>query len=297
MTSSNSLIFFGSGPVAAATLRSLLDDAHFAIEAVITKPRAAGHRGDVPVVSLADERNLTTHTPQTKQELTDLFATHNFTSSLGVVVDYGIIIAQSVIDAFPKGIINSHFSLLPEWRGADPITFALLSGQPQTGVSLMLINDKLDEGDLLQQKPYDIAANCIITQLTDDLVTLSNQMLAKTIPRYIAGEITPYTQPNRPASYSRKLTKQDGVIDWTKTAPQLEREVRAFLGWPKSRAIVFEQQIVLLWARVATDAQDGALVIACGEGSYLEILELIGPSGKRMSGEAFMRGYARPRTT
>lgn len=105
------------------------------LEAIITKPRAEGFRGDVPVIALAESWHVPYFTPKNKTELSELFAKQRFTSPLGLVVDYGIIINQDVIDAFEKGILNSHFSLLPEWRGADPITFSLLSGQPATGVS------------------------------------------------------------------------------------------------------------------------------------------------------------------
>src|SRR6266567_5455079 len=150
MKKSPTIVFFGSGPVAAATLEGLLA-AGLQFEAIITKPRAPGHHGDVPVLELAQKQGLPFFTPQRKDELTELFRNHSFASPIGLVVDYGIIIAKEVIDAFPKGIVNSHFSLLPEWRGADPITFSVLSGQRKTGVSLMLINEKLDEGMLLAQ--------------------------------------------------------------------------------------------------------------------------------------------------
>lgn len=291
MTTSKNLIFFGSGPVAAETLAGLLQAGlHF--ETIITKPRAAGHRGSVPVLELAHEHDLAVHTPTSKKELSELFAAHHFSAQVGLVVDYGIIIAQDVIDAFPSGIINSHFSLLPQWRGADPITFALLSGQAETGVSLMLINDKLDEGLLLAQQTMPVAPTVTIHQLTNQLVQLSNRLILHQLPRYLAGEITPYTQTvDQPPTYSRKLTKQDGVIDWAKPAMQLEREIRAFLGWPKSQAIIFGHKTVLLKARVAMSLDDGILVLPCGQKTYLEVQELISPSGKRMDGAAFIRGY------
>ena len=132
------LVFFGSGPVAAASLKKLAK--HFVIEAVITKPQPAHHREPFPVLALAEELGLRTLTPNSKQELSDLFSTKPVKSKLGVVIDYGFIINQDVIDSFPHGIVNSHFSLLPEWRGADPISFSILSGQQKTGVSLMVID-------------------------------------------------------------------------------------------------------------------------------------------------------------
>lgn len=291
MQQSSTIVFFGSGPVAAATLQGLLD-AGLIFEAIITKPRAPGHRGTVPVLELATKRQLPLFTPTNKKELSQLFATHHFKSPVGLVVDYGIIIARDVINAFPKGIVNSHFSLLPQWRGADPITFSVLSGQKTTGVSLMLINEKLDEGELLSQQKLSLNPDITTPELTDQLITISNSMIVRGLPKYLLGDIKPYPQPNQPATYSRKLTKEDGYLDLSKPANILEREIRAFRGWPKSKITLFgTHQIVVTKARVAQDVTDGALVLPCGDNTFLEILTLTAPSGKTMDGEAFLRGY------
>lgn len=122
-----SLIFFGSGPVAAKSLQLLAKE--FEIEAVITKPKPEHHRGDFPVEALANKLGLKLFYASTRSELTELFKSKPFSSQLGLVIDYGVIIGQDAIDYFRLGVVNSHFSLLPQWRGADPITFAILSGQ------------------------------------------------------------------------------------------------------------------------------------------------------------------------
>lgn len=291
MNQSSTTVFFGSGPVAAATLAGLLK-AGMVFEAVITKPRPKGHRGSVPVLELAEQKGLSVFTTERRQDLTDLFRSHSFKSPVGLVVDYGIIIANEVIKSFPKGIVNSHFSLLPQWRGADPITFSVLSGQAKTGVSLMLIVEKLDEGDLLSQQEIMLPNDITTPVLTEQLITTSNTMIMRDLPKYLSGDIIPYPQPVTGVSYSRKLTKQDGILDLTKPAEVLEREIRAFQGWPKSKTTLFDKYpIVALKSRVASSPSDGALVLAAGNATYLEILELTGPSGKRMSGEAFLRGY------
>jgi methionyl-tRNA formyltransferase len=288
-----SLVFFGSGPVAAASLDGLVETG-FEIEAVITKPKPAHHRGEAPVLNLAEQANLVIHTASTKKQLEEIFEKNSFSSLVGVVVDYGVMIPEEVINYFPKGIVNSHFSLLPQWRGADPITFALLSGQNKTGVSLMLIEPPLDTGKLIAQAHYDIEPDETNLTLTDNLIELSNKALASVLPLYVAGQVVPTDQnPLEEPTYSRKLTKEDGLIDWGKPAKQIEREVRAFLGWPKSRTTIFGKDVVLTKARVAKDKDDGALVIECSPG-YLEIQELIGPSGRTMSGADFMRGYNKP---
>lgn len=300
---SKTVVFFGSGPVAARSLELLL--AHTPIEAVITKPRPAHHGGSVPVLEVAKKHNLRVHTPKNKRELSELFTKKPVTSTLGVVIDYGIIINQDVIDYFPLGIINSHFSLLPQWRGADPISFAILSGQKQTGVSLMLIDEGMDTGKLLAQVAYTIPENCTTPQLTEDLTKLSDETLQKIIPLWMEGKIFPADQEevsiaaSRTPTYSRKLSKEDGIIDWNKPAGQIEHEIRAFIEWPKSRTKFGEIDVVILSA--AVDKQqvnkpgtihviDKRLLVTCGKNS-LEILQLK-PAGKNeMSAEAFLAGY------
>lgn len=289
MNQSKKIVFFGSGPVAKASLEALFT-AGFKIEAVITKPSPAHHKGSVPVLEFAGLYHLPVFTPANKQELSNLYHQTKFQSLVGVVVDYGLIINQDVIDAFPMGIVNSHFSLLPQWRGADPITFSVLSGQKTTGVSLMLINAALDEGLLLSQESIDLPPAITTPHLTNQLVALSNKMLVRDLPRYLNNQITPYPQPNQPPTYSRKLTKEDGIIDWSKPAIQLEREVRAFQGWPKSKTNLFNRSVIVLAARVAQNVQDGTLVHPCGDNTFLEITQLVAPSGKTMAASDFLRG-------
>lgn len=285
------IVFLGSGPVAAASLESLIKN--FQIEAVITKAVPAHHKGTAPVEELAKQARLPIVLANTRSELDTIFQTHSFSSRVGVIVDYGVIVSQDVIDSFPLGIINSHFSLLPEWRGADPITFAILSGQTKTGVSLMLIEPSLDTGKLIAQKSLPIAPDETTQSLTAKLVDLSNDLLNSFLPRYSEGLVKPRQQPHQDrATYSRKLTKQDSILDFSKPAAQLEREVRAFIGWPKSRTQLLEKDIIVTRAHVA-DAPSERLEIRCGDGKYLVIDELIGPSGKIMSGQAFLNGYRR----
>lgn len=291
-----SIVFFGSGPVSLASLKAL--HANFELEMIITKPNPASSRAPRHVPDYVEQHDLPMLQPATKTELSQLVKQANFASRVGVVVDYGMIIPQEVIDSFELGIINSHFSLLPEWRGADPITFALLSGQDTTGVSLMLIVPELDEGDLLLQRPYAIKPDDNIISLTDELVKLSNTMLTEAIPAYLDDMIHPYAQDEtRPTTYSRKLTKADGEIDWHKPADQIEREIRAYLGWPGSKTEINGKRVTVTQASVrdqsgaaGTFEQQGKQLIAyCGENA-LEIQKLK-PDGKgEMPIEAFLAG-------
>jgi methionyl-tRNA formyltransferase len=292
-----SAVFLGSGPVAAESLRLL--QKHVLIEAVITKAstedmlRSAAPQ-DTPVLIANNKR-----------ELDAVNGEHQFTSPVGIVIDYGVIISPMVINSFPKGIINSHFSLLPELRGADPITFAILSGAARTGVSLMLIDEGLDTGDLLAQSPYELTSDITTPELTEHLIELSDHMLREILPQYLAGDIVPVDQlsasivDDKAPTYSRKLTKDDGLLDPNKSAVQLEREIRAFAEWPKTRMQIGNKDVVITSSRVS-DLQIGGLgyiaqkdkrlLIQTVDGT-LDILTLKPASKKEMTAEGFLAGY------
>lgn len=286
--SKTSIVFFGSGPVAAKSLQLLKQS--FNIEAVITKPTTelemseAG--GDVPV-----------HTVSSRKDLDILVEQNTFTSSIAVLIDFGIIVSRKVIDSFDHGIINSHFSLLPKLRGADPITFSILEGLENTGVSLMLLVEAMDEGPLLAQKALGIEHQDTTPTLTDKLIILSYEMLRDTLDDYIEGVITPYEQSSE-ATYTRKLVKSDGIIDWQKPAIQVEREVRAYAEWPKSKTSFKDIDCVILNATTldiqGTPGQpfiyEKELAVYCSEGSLL-IYELKPAGKKAMTSQAFLAGY------
>ena len=292
------IVFFGSGPVAAASLRALAED--FCIEAVVTKPTTKAEMEEIvestPLFAVSDKR-----------ELDEFFATKSFQSSVGILIDFGIIVSNKIINAFPRGIVNSHFSLLPELRGADPISFAILEGKEKTGVSLMLLVEAMDEGPLLAQAETEIKADETTPTLTDKLISLSDGMLKNIIPLWINGEVVEAPQEDvtitgsKIATYTRKLTKSDGVIDWNKTAVQIEREVRAYSGWPKSRTKLGNIEVVIIKAHVIPsnnrklaagqiDSSSPPLSIQCGDG--LLQIEMLKPAGKKeMDSASFLNGY------
>lgn len=289
---SSKIVFFGSGPVAARSLAALADD--FDIEAAITKPSTKSM-----ISEALGKASSKIYTVSNKAELDELITRQNLVSRAGVIVDFGIIVSRQVIDSFPLGIVNSHFSLLPQWRGADPISSAILSGQPETGVSLMLIDEKLDEGPLLAQKRLTIQSKVTTPELTDHLIELSNQMLAEYLPNYLAASVKPLPQDmSTPVSYSRKLTKEDGEIDWQKPADQIEREVRAYIDWPKSYTTLSGIELIILEAEVSNESGEPGkyrltksdLVVFCGRDALR--LRRIQPAGKKeMPIQSFLAGY------
>lgn len=286
------IVFFGSGPVAAQSL--LLLQKHCEVEAVITKTSTLEEmKAVVPSGSVL--------TADSKTELDALVTSESFSSSLGILIDFGIIVSRIVIDSFEHGIINSHFSLLPEWRGADPISFSVLSGQSKTGVSLMMIDEGMDTGKILTQKSIPVEASDTTPTLTKKLITLSDNLLSEYIPGYLSGSVKPRQQPHPDrATYSRKLTKQDGVLDFNKPAQQLEREIRAFIDWPKSRTELASKDVVILSASV-DEAKSGTpgtiyktadkkIGIHTPQGGL--VINLLKPAGKQaMTTEAFLAGY------
>lgn len=302
-----SVVFFGAGPVASKSLEFLADN--FSVEAVVTKPKLAHHKGDFPVYDLAEKLNLPITTAVNKADLDDKINSSEFSSSLGVIIDFGIIVSKAVMDKFPKGIVNSHFSLLPQWRGADPITYSLLSGQESTGVSLMLLTEGMDEGPILAQEPLNIAAEDTGTSLTEKLIYLSNKMLEEHLPAYYEDKIIPTEQRifaethgiNPEPTYSSKIKKQDGVIDWSKPGEQIERDIRAYQPWPKCHSKVGDNLSIIILKAVIIDAlqmkpgeikvESGRLFIGTGT-SPIELLE-VQPYGKnKMLVGDFLRGYS-----
>lgn len=301
MDKQHSIVFFGTGPVALASLKYLA--ARFDVEAVITKPDikiTSRKQQSESVNAWAKKHGLAVFNTNSKADLLDLFGKSNLKSPVGIVVDYGILIPKAVIDYFPKGIVNSHFSLLPQWRGADPITFAILSGQKVTGVSLMLIVPKLDEGDLIAQQRLSIPADATTKSLTNDLINLSNRLLSDSLPLYTPGKIVPFAQNSdiKP-SYSRKITKADGQIDWREPAEVIEREIRAYVGWPGSFSYLDGKLIKILETEVVEYNSktpgficnvNGNLHVECGQNSLLvNKLQLAGKNP--VSGSEFLRGY------
>lgn len=301
------LVFFGTGPVAAASLRLLAQS--FTIEAVVTKPRRPHHHGSVPVADTANQLELPMVEVLSKADASAAIKPGRFKSRLAVLIDFGIIVEQKVIDAFPLGIINSHFSRLPEWRGADPITFAILSGQTKTGVSLMLLVEAMDEGPLLAVGEIDLPPETTTPDLTEHLIDLSYALLKNILPRYAAGKLIGSSQEktadalgySAKPTYSRKLTKEDGILDWKKPAEQLEREIRAYLEWPKSRAILGQHAVIITKAHHLDGQGTPGKIWHSGKqfGIYtgakdILAIDRIKPANKaEMSAEAFLNGYGK----
>lgn len=295
---SEKAVFFGSGPVAAKSLELLNE--YCDLEAVITKPRKNLYQSDPPVYTIANKLNIPILYASNKSELDQLFDTANIKSKIGILIDFGIIISQKVIDKFEYGIINSHFSILPEWRGPDPISFSLLSGQAETGVSLMKLVLKMDEGQLLNFKSIKITGDIDSNQLTDSLIDLSNQLIQEALPKYLAKalRLMDQTETGKKVSYSKIIKKSDGIIDVNKPAIEIERQIRAFIAWPKSRLLFKDKTLVITKAIISDEegqagdfftTKDNELGLYFKTGSL--IIKKLVPAGKKeMTSKDFLIG-------
>lgn len=291
MNKSSRLVFFGTEDFSHESLEQLLRN-KWSIEAVVTKPDSRSGRGKLPkqprVKTLALKHNIAVFQPEKISEISDQII--NIKPSHGVLVAYGKIIPQAFIDLFPGGIINLHPSLLPLYRGPAPIEAAIINGDSKTGVSLMELTAKMDAGPVYAQAEYKLKGNENQISLYDGLAKFGAQFLCENLQQIINGLLKLKPQDDSKATYTKLLKKDDGLIDWNKPADLIERQIRAFLNYPKSTAILDGNRVIITKARVAQSTDDGLLVLPCHD-SWLEILELVGPNGTKMSGADYIRGY------
>lgn len=297
MSKSNKLVFLGNERLAtgvvtsAPTLRALVA-ADYSIEAVVAShsDSISRQKRELEIGTIAEDHNIPVLLPADKISLADKLK--HCQADAAVLVAFGQIIPQDVIDLFPKGIINIHPSLLPKLRGPTPIESAILEGLDETGVSLMRITAAMDEGPIYAQ--HKIALKGIETkfELAKTLNQAGAEILVSNLDNILNGSLAPQAQDSPKATYTHLLTKNDGNLNFKEPAVDVERKVRAFLGWPKARATIFSHNIIISKARVAKSASDGSLVMECQPG-WLEIQELTAPSGRTITGTEFLRGYAK----
>jgi methionyl-tRNA formyltransferase len=295
MSKSKRLVFLGNERLAtgvttdAPVLRSLVK-AGYEIAAVVishTEGISRQRRG-LEIVEVAHAYHIPVLIPDKLPDIEEQLAKYH--AEAGILIAFGKIIPRTIIDLFPRGIINIHPSLLPKLRGPTPVETAILDGENETGVSLMSVSAKMDAGPVYLQSKLQLDGSETKPELAKKLLRQGSKMLLDNLDYILDGTLEPIPQDPAEATYSKLLNKSDGLIDFSEPAEIIERKVRAFLGFPRTRASLFNQEVIITQARVAKDAGDGKLVAKCRPG-YLEILELIAPSGRTMSGADFTRGY------
>jgi methionyl-tRNA formyltransferase len=295
VSSKTKLVFFGNERLAtgigtdAPTLRALVA-AGYDIAAVVTSHTEGVSRSKKPLEIAAAAHAY--HIPVLMSENLSRAADklRETGARAGVLVAFGKIVPPEILDIFPAGIINIHPSLLPKLRGSTPVETAILNGLEETGVSLMHLLPEMDAGPVYAQKKIDLKGSETKPELAQKLLDAGSKLLLENLDDILSGALEPKIQDETEATYSRLLSKADGHIDFNEPAEDVERKVRAFLGFPRTRAKIHGHDAVITKARVAESEHDGALVMKCQPG-YLEILELTAPSGRTMSGADFIRGY------
>ena len=296
------LIFAGTPAFAATALRALAAAGHD-IALVLTQPDRPAGRGLrlrlSEVKALAVEQGLPIAQPASLKsaEASELLRTTH--ASAMIVAAYGLILPQAVLDAFPLGCINIHASLLPRWRGAAPIQRAILVGDTQTGISIMRMEAGLDTGPVLMSEAIPIAANDTAATLHDKLAALGARCIVGCLPALERGELNGIAQPRVGVTYAGKIQKSEAVIDWSRPAQELDRQIRAFNPFPVASTSL-RGEAIRLWraqslpdlpsepGKVIDAAKDG-IVVGTGSGA-LRLLELQRASSRRLSAGEFLLG-------
>lgn len=228
-TPNSKIIFFGTPPVSASILQKLFD-AGYNISAVVTNPDAPAGRKHVitpsPVKVLAEKLGLPVLQPEKLKDF-DLPK-----GDIAIVVAYGKIIPQTIIDSFPLGMLNIHYSLLPKYRGASPVEQAILSGDEKTGVAIQKLVFKLDAGPIVSIDELTIDNEITMPELKERLTEVGGKLLLETLPRYIEGVVKPMEQDETLATHCGKVDKSDGELLGADSDIQKWRKYRAYFGWP-----------------------------------------------------------------
>lgn len=234
MHDSPKIIFFGTPQFSVIILQKLIE-ADLAPVAVVTAPDKPAGRGQKitspPAKVYADIHGISVLQPEKLKDEIFLHTLHSLNADMFVIASYGKILPAKLLDIPPKGVVNVHPSLLPRYRGPSPIQGVILAGDKTTGVTLMLTDKDMDHGPILVQQEIEIS-HPTYQQLHDILADLGGKLLVETLPKWITGGITPRDQDHTKATYTKLFTKEDGHIDWSKSAEEIDRMVRALNPWP-----------------------------------------------------------------
>jgi methionyl-tRNA formyltransferase len=295
MKPSKKLVFFGTEDFSLPSLKALVENG-FNVVAVVTKPDSARGRSKELVEPLvktyATSQNIPVLQPHKLSDITD--GLEAYQADAGVLVSYGKLLPQRTLDVFnPLGIINVHPSLLPKYRGPAPIEAAIINGDKTTGISLIRLTSGMDEGPVFAQETHPLRGDETKPELATALAQRGAAFLTEQLPAILSGELLSIPQKNSDVSYTSLLKKSDGDIDpLTDTAHAIERKVRAYLRYPKTRLRIGNTDVIITSVNVVERLEDDLLVIPCANNTFLEIQELVAPSGKTMNGVAFKRGYS-----
>lgn len=298
------VIFMGTPAFSVPVLDALVEAGHEIAAVYCQPPRPAG-RGKkerpTPVHARALELGLEVRHPESLRNPEAQAEFAAFGAEVGVVVAYGLILPQAILDAPMHGCLNIHASLLPRWRGAAPIHRALMAGDEETGVCIMQMDAGLDTGPVLLRKSLPIGPEETTGSLHDKLSVLGAEAIVEALARL--SSLTPEPQPESGVSYATKIDKAEARVDWTKPAGEVDRQIRALSPFPGAWCEMAGERVKLLASRIAdssASASDvppgtviGPLTIACGDGA-VEITRAQRPGKRAMDAEEFLHGFEMP---
>lgn len=307
MTHKLRIAFMGSPEIAVGVLKSLIDAGHDVAAVYSQPPRPAG-RGKkltpTAVHAFAESQGLEVRTPRSLKKAPEQEAFAALDLDAAVVVAYGLILPQAILEAPRLGCLNMHASILPRWRGAAPIQRAIMAGDVETGVDAMMMEAGLDTGPVLASLRTPISIEDTAGTLHDRLALLAAELAPSALAGLADGSLVPQVQSEEGVTYAHKILHDDQAVDWTKPAAEVDRHIRGLSPFPG--AFCYRQQdgddlpmrLKLLMSKVSDmdtnkapgTVLDDALTIACGEGA-IQILMLQRPSKGPMDAETFLRGY------
>lgn len=290
------ILFAGTPDFAAMHLKALLDSEHEVV-AVYTQPDRPKGRGRKlsfsPVKALVSDSDIPIKQPKTLRDESAQQELKAFNADVMIVVAYGLILPQAVLSAPKYGCLNVHASLLPRWRGAAPIQHAILAGDQTTGVTIMQMDEGLDTGDMLLKTHCAIESNDTGSSLHDKLAAQGPGALLKALELLAQDQLTPEKQADELSTYASKLSKAQAQIDWTQTAEEIDRKIRAFNSWPVA-FLAYQGEIIRVWeAKLSTKQAESlpgqvvaiekeAVYVATGQG-VLALTQLQFPGKKALS--------------
>jgi len=297
----------GTAELSCASLEQLAIGKNFSVVAVVTQPdKPKGRELKLtasPVKILAEKLKLRVLQPLKARDEKFIDELRALKPDLMVVVAYGQILPQIILDLPRFGCLNVHTSLLPKYRGAAPIQWAIADGEPETGVTIMKMDAGLDTGPILAIRRTPILPIDDSQTLHDRLAMLGAELLTEMIPDYIAEKILPQPQPATGSTYAAKIKKEDGQIDWNSPAEKIWNRLRAFTPWPGAFTFLQAEpkpQLLKIWKAEVVERSGGAgeilaadktgIVVGCGK-KALRIFELQREGGKRLPAEQFLTGF------
>ena len=302
------IIFMGTPELACASLRALIRSSNCQIAAVVTQPdRPKGRELKLhppPVKEIATQESLPVLQPERARDAKFIQELRALQPDLIVVAAYGHILPESILELAPFGCVNVHTSLLPKYRGAAPIQWAILNGEFETGVTIMKMDAGLDTGDLLAQERIPIHPNDNSQTLHNRLAIVGAELLLRTIPDFVTGTLQPRPQPVEGVSHAPKIKKQDGQINWFQPARAVWNRVRAMTPWPGAFTHLPDEphpHLLKIWeaepipqsgepGRILSADRNG-IVVGCGVDA-LRVSGVQREGGRRMSAQEFLTGHA-----